>query len=151
MLVELLVYIEEDKEMEIYKGSGLLNGDVTVKSFEFKFGGYKFIMDVEARAKIRTYITVTFYRSTSYYEQDSSDMEIDETDIEEITELEGISDILVYSLQDPQKEIELTSDIEAIIDTKEFDDALLSALNNSDAEFIVDEDSLDTSDIDLDN
>lgn len=136
--------------MEVYTGSGLLNGDVTVKAFNFEFGGYKFIMDVEARAEIKTNITVRFYRSDSYYEPDSSDTEIDDTEIEEITELEEISEILVYSLEDPTTEIELTNNIEAIINTEEFDDALLSALNNSDAEFIVDEDSLDTSEISVD-
>lgn len=137
--------------MKIYKGSGLLNGDITVKAFNFEFGGYKFIMDVEARAKIRTDITVRFYKSTSYYEQDCSETDIDGTEVEEITELEGISEILVYSLKDPTTEIELTDEIEAIINTEKFDDALLSALRSSDAEFIVDEDSLDTSDISVDD
>lgn len=137
--------------MKVYKGSGLLNGDITVKAFDFEFAGYRFIMDVEARANIRTYITVVFYKSYSYYEQDSSDTEIDDTEIENITELNNISNITVYSLQDPETEIELTNDIEAIIDTQEFDNALLSALNNSDAEFTVDEDSLDTSDISVDD
>ena len=137
--------------MELLTGSGLLDGTVTVKAFSFEFKGYRFIMDVEARAKIETNITVRFYKSTSYYEPDSSETEIDDTEVDEITELEDISNIFVYSLQDPKTEIELTDDIEAIIDTKEFDDALLSALNNSNAKFIVDEDSLDTSDIYVDD
>lgn len=137
--------------MKILTGSGLLDGNVTVKAFNFEFGGYKFIMDVEASAKIRTDITVRFYKSTSYYEPDYSETNIDETEVDEITELDEISNIFVYSLQDPKTEIELTDDIEAIINTKEFDDALLSALNNSNVEFIVDEDSLDTYDIDVDD
>lgn len=137
--------------MELLTGSGLLDGNVTVKAFSFEFKGYRFIMDVEARAKIETNITVRFYKSTSYYEPDYSETDIDDTEVDEITELEDISNILVYSLQDPKTEIELTDDIEAIIDTKEFDDALLSALNNSNAKFIVDEDSLDTSDIYVDD
>ena len=137
--------------MKRLTGSGLLDGNVTVKAFNFEFGGYKFIMDVRASAKIRTDITVRFYESTSYYEPDYSETDIDETEVEHITELDEISNIFVYSLQDPKTEIELTDDIEAIIDTKEFDDALLSALNNSNAKFIVDEDSLDTSDIYVDD
>lgn len=137
--------------MKRLTGSGLLDGNVTVKAFNFEFGGYKFIMDVRASAKIRTDITVRFYKSTSYYEPDYSETDIDETEVDEITELDEISNIFVYSLQDPKTEIELTDDIEAIINTKEFDDALLSALNNSNVEFIVDEDSLDTYDIDVDD
>lgn len=135
--------------MQVLTGSGLLNGNITVKAFNFEFGGYKFIMDVEARAEIRTDITVRLYRSTSYYEQDSSETEINNTEVENITELNEISNIAVYSLQDPQTEIELTDDIKAIIDTEEFDDALLLALQESDADFIVDEDSLNTLDIDV--
>lgn len=133
--------------MELLTGSGLLDGTVTVKAFSFEFKGYRFIMDVEARAKIETDITVRFYKSTSYYESDYSETDIDQTEVQEITDLDGISNIFVYSLQDPKTEIPLTDDIEAIINTKEFDDALLSELNQSDAKFIVDENSLDTSDI----
>lgn len=133
--------------MELLTGSGLLDGVVTVKAFSFEFKGYKFVMDVEARAKIKTDITVRFYKSTSYYESDYSETDIDQTEVQDITDLDGISNIFVYSLQDPNTEIELTDDIEAIINTKEFDDALLLELNQSDAEFIVDENSLDTSDI----
>lgn len=136
--------------MEILRGSGLLSGYITVKAFEFEFGGYRFIMDVKARAKIRTHITVKFYKSSSYYEQDSSETEIDETEIGDIEELEEISEIQVYLLDDPKTEIELTDDVGAIIDTKEFDDALLAKLKESDAEFVVEEDSLDTSSISLD-
>lgn len=135
--------------MKILTGSGLLDGDVTVKAFSFEFGGYKFIMDVDAKARIETDITVRFYESTSYYEPDYSETDIDKTEVDYITELEDISNIHVYSLQDPKTEIPLTDDIEAIIDTEDFDDALLTALNNSSAEFIVDENSLDTSDIEV--
>ena len=133
--------------MELLTGSGLLDGVVTVKAFSFEFKGYKFIMDVEARAKIETNITVRFYKSTSYYESDYSETDIDDTEVQEITDLDGISNIFVFSLRDPKTEIPLTDDIEAIINTKEFDDALLSELNQSDAEVIVDENSLDTADI----
>lgn len=135
--------------MKILTGSGLLDGDVTVKAFSFEFKGYKFIMDVDAKARIETDITVRFYESTSYYEPDYSETDIDKTEVDYITELEDISNIRVYSLQDPKTEIPLTDDIEAIIDTEDFDDALLTALNNSSAKFIVDEDSLDTSDIEV--
>lgn len=135
--------------MELLTGSGLLDGSVAVKAFNFEFGGYRFIMDVEARAKIRTDVTVRFYESTSYYEPDYSETDIDKTEVDYITELEDISNIRVYSLQDPKTEIPLTDNIEAIIDTEDFDDALLTALNDSSAEFIVDEDSLDTSDIEV--
>lgn len=133
--------------MELLTGSGLLDGTVTVKAFNFEFKGYRFVMDVEARARIKTDITVRFYKSTSYYESDYSETDIDDTEVQEITDLDGISNIFVFSLQDPKTEIPLTDDIEAIINTKEFDDALLSELNQSDAKFIVDENSLDTSDI----
>ena len=135
--------------MKILTGSGLLDGDVTVKAFSFEFGGYKFIMDVDAKARIETDITVRFYESTNYYDPDYSETDIDKTEVDYITELEDISNILVYSLQDPKTEIPLTDDIEAIIDTEDFDDALLTALNNSSAKFIVDENSLDTSDIEV--
>ena len=135
--------------MKILTGSGLLDGDVTVKAFSFEFGGYKFIMDVDAKARIETDITVRFYESTSYYEPDYSETDIDKTEVDYITELEDISNIRVYSLQDPKTEIPLTDNIEAIIDTEDFDDALLTALNDSSAKFIVDEDSLDTSDIEV--
>lgn len=135
--------------MKILTGSGLLDGDVTVKAFSFEFKGYKFIMDVDAKARIETDITVRFYESTSYYDPDYSETDIDKTEVDYITELEDISNIHVYSLQDPKTEIPLTDDIEAIIDTEDFDDALLTALNDSSAEFIVDEDSLDTSDIEV--
>lgn len=135
--------------MKILTGSGLLDGDVTVKAFSFEFKGYKFIMDVDAKARIETDITVRFYESTSYYEPDYSETDIDKTEVDYITELEDISNIRVYSLQDPKTEIPLTDNIEAIIDTEDFDDALLTALNDSSAEFIVDEDSLDTSDIEV--
>lgn len=135
--------------MKILTGSGLLDGDVTVKAFSFEFKGYKFIMDVDAKARIETDITVKFYESTSYYEPDYSETDIDKTEVDYITELEDISNIRVYSLQDPKTEIPLTDNIEAIIDTEDFDDALLTALNDSSAKFIVDEDSLDTSDIEV--
>ena len=135
--------------MKILTGSGLLDGDVTVKAFSFEFKGYKFIMDVDAKARIETDITVRFYESTSYYEPDYSETDIDKTEVDYITELEDISNIRVYSLQDPKTEIPLTDDIEAIIDTEDFDDTLLTALNDSSAEFIVDENSLDTSDIEV--
>ena len=135
--------------MKILTGSGLLDGDVTVKAFSFEFGGYKFIMDVDAKARIETDITVRFYESTSYYDPDYSETDIDKTEVDYITELEDISNIRVYSLQDPKTEIPLTDNIEAIIDTEDFDDALLTALNDSSAKFIVDEDSLDTSDIEV--
>ncbi len=135
--------------MKILTGSGLLDGDVTVKAFSFEFTGYKFIMDVDAKARIETDITVRFYESTSYYEPDYSETDIDKTEVDYITELEDISNIRVYSLQDPKTEIPLTDNIEAIIDTEDFDDALLTALNDSSAKFIVDEDSLDTSDIEV--
>lgn len=135
--------------MKILTGSGLLDGDVTVKAFSFEFKGYKFIMDVDAKARIETDITVRFYESTSYYEPDYSETDIDKTEVDYITELEDISNIRVYSLQDPKTEIPLTDNIEAIIDTEDFDDALLTALNDSSAKFIVDEDSLDTSDIEV--
>ena len=135
--------------MKILTGSGLLDGDVTVKAFSFEFGAYKFIMDVDAKARIETDITVRFYESTNYYDPDYSETDIDKTEVDYITELEDISNIRVYSLQDPKTEIPLTDDIEAIIDTEDFDDALLTALNGSSAEFIVNEDSLDTSDIEV--
>lgn len=135
--------------MKILTGSGLLDGDVTVKAFSFEFKGYKFIMDVDAKARIETDITVRFYESTSYYDPDYSETDIDKTEVDYITELEDISNIRVYSLQDPKTEIPLTDNIEAIIDTEDFDDALLTALNDSSAKFIVDEDSLDTSDIEV--
>lgn len=135
--------------MKILTGSGLLDGDVTVKAFSFEFGSYKFIMDVDAKARIETDITVKFYESTSYYDPDYSETDIDKTEVDYITELEDISNIRVYSLQDPKTEIPLTDNIEAIIDTEDFDDALLTALNDSSAKFIVDEDSLDTSDIEV--
>lgn len=142
---------EVAKESVTKVGSGVVSGKVYVENFEFEYGGYRFIADVEAYADILVYISVEIWKSRSYYEQDSSETTIDEYHIQNVTELSELSNIRVYSLDNPEKEVELTDEIEELIDTEEFDKFLIFKLNEIDNLKIVDKDDLDTSDIDVDD
>lgn len=142
---------EVAKESVTKVGSGVVSGKVSVEDFEFEYKGYRFIADVEAYADILVYISVEFWKSRSYYEQDSSETTIDECDIQDVTELSELSNIRVYSLDNPAEEIELTDEIEELINTEEFDKFLISKLNEIHNLKIVDKDGLDTSNIDVDD
>lgn len=132
-------------------GSGIVNGRVSVKDFEFEYAGFKFIADVDAYADILVYISVQFWGSHSYYEQDSSETTIEDCEIRDVTDLSDLSNIRVYSLDNPTEEIELTDEIVELLNTEEFDEFLVSKLNETGDLEIVDEDELDTSDISVDD
>lgn len=144
---------EVAKESVTQTGSGTVNGEIEAKDFEFEYGGYKFIANVKAYADIYVYISVEVWKSHSYYEQDSSETTIDDWEIRDITDLNAIDEIRVYSLDNPTVEIPMTDEIEKIINTEEFDNFLLSKLNEADADklSLVDKDNLDISDIYVDD